>query len=93
MKSILAMIACAMLGACASATQTEAPDGRATHSLDCSGAARNWGACQQQAEVICGAKGYDVISTSGDLGAITTAGGGEFSASSTTSQGMLIACK
>jgi hypothetical protein len=90
-KSVTAIFACIMLGACASATQTRAPDGRVTHSLDCSGAGGDW-MCQQQARVICGEKGYDIVSNSGDRGPIAAAGGGEFAVGTTISQSVVIAC-
>jgi hypothetical protein len=32
------------------------------HHIDCSGLARNWGDCEQQAGAICKTKGYSILS-------------------------------
>jgi hypothetical protein len=93
MKLALATAVTALLSGCATSTQTYTADGRVGHSLDCSGLARNWGMCQQKAGELCGARGYDILSATGDRGVIATAGGGNFFAGSTISRSMLIACK
>jgi len=94
MKLILLVLAInAVVAGCASSSQTYTADGRVGHSLNCSGTARNWGMCEQKAGEICGARGYDILSTMGDKGLIATAGGGNFFASTTISRTMLIACK
>jgi len=68
-------------------------DGRVGYSLDCSGTARNWGMCERKAGELCGTRGYNILSASGDSGAILTAGGGNVFAGTTISRTMLIACK
>ena len=82
-----------VLAGCASASQTYTADGRVGHSLNCSGAARNWGMCEEKAGELCGANGYEVLSTTGDKGVIATAGSGNFFAGTTISRTMLISCK
>lgn len=83
----------AALGGCASSSQTFGPDGRVTHSINCSGTARNWGMCEQKAGELCGAKGYDIVSRSSDTGAMASGGSGNFFATTTHSRTMLVACK
>lgn len=78
-----------VLGGCASASQTYGPDGRPAYSLNCSGAALTWGACEEKAGSICGKRGYDVISRSGDSGVIASP---QFLAS-TLSRTMLVECR
>ena len=79
---------------CASSSKTYTADGREGHSLNCSGTARNWGMCEQKAGELCGPRGYEVLSTTGDKGLIATAGsGGNFFATTTISRTMLVACK
>jgi hypothetical protein len=58
------------LSACASASQTYAPDGREAFSLNCSGTARNWGMCYKKAGELCGSNGYDVLIQNGERGAL-----------------------
>lgn len=57
-----------ILTGCASASPTYAPDGRQAYSLNCSGAARNWGMCYQKAGEICQGSGYDVLHQNGEQG-------------------------
>ena len=93
MKLVYSILVAALLAGCASSSQTYTSDGRVGYSLNCSGTARNWGMCEQKAGELCGARGYDILSTTGDHGLIATAGGGNFFASTTISRTMLIACK
>ena len=93
MKSVTALLVATLLAGCASSYQTYTADGRVGYSLDCSGTARNWGMCERKAGELCGMRGYNILSTSGDSGAILTAGGGNVFASTTRSRTMLIACK
>lgn len=79
---------------CASSSKTYTADGREGYSLNCSGTARNWGMCEQKAGELCGSRGYQILSTTGDKGLIATAGsGGNFFATTTISRTMLVACK
>lgn len=88
------LVAAAAALGCASSTQTYTPDGREGYSLNCSGTARTWGMCEQKAGEICGSRGYNILSTSGDQGVIATASsGGNFFATSTISRTMLIVCR
>ena len=93
MKLTFLILAAAFLAGCASASQTYTSDGRVGYSLNCSGTARNWGMCEQKAGELCGARGYEVLSTTGDRGAVVTAGNGSAYASTTISRTMLITCK
>lgn len=93
MKLALAIMVAVLVGGCASSTQTYTPDGRVAHSINCSGTARNWGMCQEKAGELCGTRGYEIISTTGDRGAVVTASGGNLFAGTTISRTMLIACK
>lgn len=87
--SILAAIA---LAGCAVANKTYGPDGREAYSINCSGSALTWGACEEKAGGICGESGYTVISRSGDQGAIASAGTGGLFATSVINRTMLVAC-
>ncbi len=85
--------ASALLGGCATSSQTYAPDGRQAYSINCSGVARTWGACYEKAGNMCAAAGYDVVEQAGDQYAAT--GGGQygyFGASSNT-RSLVVACK
>jgi len=53
---------------------TYTSDGREGYSINCSGSALNWGMCYEKAGELCGAKGYEVLEKSGDIGAMVTAG-------------------
>lgn len=83
----------ALLSGCASSTQTYGADGRVTHSINCSGTARNWGMCEQKAGELCGAKGYEIVSRSSDTGAMASGSGGSFYASTLHNRTMMVACR
>lgn len=93
----LVLVAVVGLSACASSSQTYGPDGEVAYNLNCSGLARTWGACLEKAGDICQTKGYKIISSSGDTGALIAAsatgntaalGGG-----SVISRSMVVSCK
>jgi hypothetical protein len=81
------------LTACASASQTYAPDGRPAYTLNCSGLARTWGACYEKAGNLCGPSGYDVLAGGSEGGAVIGGSGNGFFGGSAISRSMLIACK
>lgn len=83
----------ALLSGCASSTQTYGADGRITHSINCSGTARNWGMCEEKAGELCGSKGYEIVSRSSDTGAMASGGGGNFYASTLQNRTMMVACR
>lgn len=93
MKALFVVAIAALLTSCASFSKTYTADGRMGYSINCSGTARNWGMCEQKAGELCGARGYDILSTTGDRGVIATAGNGNFFAGTTISRTMLVACK
>jgi hypothetical protein len=93
MKLYLLVAFVAIAAGCASSSQTYAPDGRVGHSINCSGTARNWGMCLEKAGELCGAKGYDVVSRTGDQGLIASGSQGNFFAGTTISRSMLVVCK
>jgi hypothetical protein len=105
----IALLATIALSACASSSQTFAPDGRQAYVLNCSGLARTWGACLEKAGDLCGSAGYDVLDRDGENGFIASGGSSAaingnrsafygsgssgFLAGSTHGRSMLIACK
>jgi hypothetical protein len=93
MKRIGIALFALALSACASSRATYTADGRQGHSLNCSGLARTWGMCEEKAGEICGARGYDILSTTSDSGVIATANDAGFMAGNTISRTMLIACR
>lgn len=98
MKSfVLLIVLNSALAGCATSTATYGPDGRQSHSLNCSGLARTWGMCLEKAGEICGAKGYDVLASTGDQGAFVqgtaTSTSAQASGGSVITRNMLISCK
>lgn len=67
------LFSCLLLGACASSTQTFAPDGSLAYNLNCSGTARNWGMCYTEAGNLCGTKGYKIVQVNGETGEMVNA--------------------
>ncbi|WP_202966744.1 hypothetical protein [Cupriavidus sp. IDO] len=70
-----------LIAGCASASKTYGPDGREAYALNCSGLARTWGACLERAGDICGERGYNVISSSSEIGSIMAGGASTTNAS------------
>lgn len=89
---LVALVVLAATG-CASSSKTYLADGRPGYALNCSGTARNWGMCEQKAGELCGSSGYDVATRSSDQGFIAAGSSNGFSAGSTISRTMTIACK
>jgi hypothetical protein len=83
----------ALLAGCATASPTYGPDGRAAYAVTCGGNALSWASCQKKAGDICGAKGYDVFSATGDAGFFAPGSGPNIVAGSAQSRSMLVACK
>ena len=54
------------LTGCATADKTYTPDGRVGYAVECNGMVLSWGSCYGKAGDICGARGYDVISKTGN---------------------------
>ncbi|CNK72782.1 hypothetical protein V1951_21275 [Yersinia sp. 2544 StPb PI] len=92
-KALFLTLTILLLSGCANSSKTFAPDGREAHSIDCSGLARTWGMCLEKAGDICGAKGYDTLTSTGDHGAVATANQQGAFAGSVMSRNLLISCK
>ena len=82
-----------ILGGCATSSPTYGPDGKQAHSINCSGAARNWGMCLEKAGELCGSRGYSVVERSDQQGAVLTATQGGVFAGTTQYRVMLVSCK
>ncbi|MBK6958818.1 MAG: hypothetical protein AABY99_08965 [Pseudomonadota bacterium] len=93
MKTLYLIVLCAIILGCATSRETFVPDGGKGHSINCSGAALNWGMCYEKAGEICGANGYDVIAGGSDQGAIAAGNQYGFYGGSVINRSMLIKCK
>jgi hypothetical protein len=93
MKTIFALLAAATLSACATSTQTYAPDGGQAHSINCSGAALTWGQCYEKAGSICKERGYDVVGGGSDANGVVTANNGSAVGVRGSTRSMVIKCK
>lgn len=94
---ILILGSAAAISGCASASKTYMPNGRDGYSINCSGAARNWGMCYEKAGEICGTKGYEVLRKDEGRGAIASMNSSGYSSSgfagTTHARSMLIQCR
>lgn len=82
-----------LLAGCATANPIYTPEGKAGHSVSCSGMALNWGHCYEKAGAICGAKGYNIIAQTGDQGMIASANQYGGMAGSVLIRSMIVQCK
>jgi len=78
-----------LTGGCATSSKTYGPDGREAFVLNCSGLARTWGMCYEEAGKLCGTRGYEVINTLSAGGAVVGAYGG----GSVMQKNLVIQCK
>lgn len=62
MKIKIIILSTFILFSCISSTETQLPDGRIGHNLDCSGVLLSWDECGVQANEIC-PEGYTTISS------------------------------
>lgn len=86
-----------LLTACATVSESYAPDGRKAYTLNCSGLARGWDKCFKAAGDLCKTAGYDIIdrnsedAATGGIGGNANGFGG--SMAKTNERSMVIACK
>jgi hypothetical protein len=68
MRGLLGVtLAMALAGCAGQASQpVYTATGAVGHSIDCSGLAKTWNACLAQAGELCRAKGYNVVSQTGE---------------------------
>ncbi len=81
------------LTGCATADKTYTPDGRVGYTVECNGMVLSWGSCYEKAGDICGARGYDVISKTGNSAATLSSNQYGTYGGSAIYRSMLIACK
>lgn len=93
MKILCLTIFCIVVVGCATSREIFMPDGGKGHSINCSGAALNWGICYEKAGEICGARGYDIIAGGSDQSAIISGNQYGVYGSSIMNRSMLIKCK
>lgn len=65
MRWIAVVAMCMAVSACAVASKTYGPNGQPAYVVNCSGAALNWGMCQQKAGDICQSSGYKILAING----------------------------
>jgi hypothetical protein len=82
-----------MMSACARFSVDHFPDGSVGYTTSCSGVTDSWATCQATANSLCGSRGYEILSTTGDHGLIAEAGAGNFFDDKTVARVMLIKCK
>lgn len=90
---IISASASIWLSGCATADKIYTSDGRIGYSISCNGEVLDWGACYKKAGKICGARGYDVLSKSGNKGSTFSANQYGAYGGSVIYRSMVIACK
>lgn len=89
---IILMFSLIILG-CATSKKTYTPSGNEGYSINCGGAALNWGMCYEKAGKICGKKGYTIIEKSGDKGTIVSGNMYGLYGGTVLNRTMIIECK
>ncbi len=89
----VAVVAALALSSCATAKKTYTSDGREGYTITCSGQALSWGECYQKAGEICGNKGYDTLSQSGDQGSTVVANQFGLYGGAVITRSLVVACK
>jgi len=69
MKHISLLLFVSLINACATSSDVSTTDGKAEHSVYCSGSAYSWETCYEKASEICGTKEYDILQKYEDEGA------------------------
>jgi hypothetical protein len=69
MRYISLLLFLSVINACASSSGVNTAEGKAGHTVYCSGSAYSWETCHNKASEICGTKEYDVIQKYEDEGA------------------------
>lgn len=92
-KNITLVCISLLIAGCATASKTYTPDGKTGFNITCSGSVLSWGDCYQKAGDICGSKGYNLISQSGDQGSTVTSNQFGLYGGTVTSRSILVSCK
>lgn len=82
-----------LLSGCAFASKTYGPDGRESFSIKCNGLANSWATCEEKAGSLCGTRGYEIVSRTGDRGEIITANSSGAYAVPVMMRAMMVTCK
>ncbi len=69
----LSIITITSLSACTMARQVHLPDGSTGHSISCGGTLNSFASCFNKAGELCGASGYDIVDSQGEVLPFTTA--------------------
>lgn len=91
-KFVVILMCCAMLQGCAISKQITGPDGKAAHTIECSGWAMTWGACLEKAGELCGTNGYNLVFAHNESGQITNFGQFGMMSTPTMQRVMVIQC-
>jgi len=89
---ISVMLSVIFLG-CATSKKTYTSSGNEGYSINCGGAALNWGMCYEKAGKICGKKGYKILEKTGDKGAIVSGNMYGLYGGTVLQRTMIIECK
>lgn len=82
-----------LTGCGATVREVYTPDGRRGSTIDCSAYRHSWSTCYEKASDLCGARGYDIFTSTGAQG-FQVAGSPQFvGGGTTTTRTMVIACK
>jgi len=69
MRYISLLLFVSVINACATSSEVNTAEGKAVHTVYCSGSAYSWETCNSKASEICGMKEYDVLQQYEDEGA------------------------
>lgn len=86
-----ALLALALAG-CVNVEPASTPDGKAAHSITCSGNSLSWTDCHEKAAELCGAKRYTVVAGGPQPGLGDAREGGLLGGTS-AARNMVVQCK
>ena len=69
MRYISLLLFVSVINACASSSEDNNAEGKAVHTVYCSGSAYSWETCYNKASEVCDTKEYDVLQKYEDEGA------------------------
>ena len=96
MREILIVATALAISGCSTSQSVYTATGSIGHSIDCSGLAQTWNACFAKAGELCQAKGYTVVSQTGERETALVTGESALSdyvGPGTVARSMVITCK
>jgi hypothetical protein len=93
MRGFLVVATALAITGCSTSEPVYTATGSIGHAIECSGLAQTWNACFAKAGALCGAKGYTILSQTGEREAVSGGPLVDYISPSAVARSMVVTCK